>query len=91
LFVSKDVPSFEVIQMMVATLVLAAVITLIVNSQSLADYWRSHWKARPRRQPMLWVAKGFRQATNWSSLIGICGANPGPAAGSWLGMAGTAR
>jgi hypothetical protein len=31
--------------MMVATLVLAAVITLIVNSQSLADYWRSHWKS----------------------------------------------
>jgi membrane protein YdbS with pleckstrin-like domain len=45
LFVSKNVLSFGVIQMMVATLVLAAVITLIVYSQSLVDYWRSHWKS----------------------------------------------
>jgi hypothetical protein len=31
--------------MMVATLVLAAVITLIVYWQSLVDYWRSLWKS----------------------------------------------
>jgi hypothetical protein len=45
LFVSQDVPSFGIIQMMVATLVLAAVITLIVYWQSLVDYWRSLWKS----------------------------------------------
>ena len=46
LFVSKDAPSFVVIQMMVATLVLAAFVALIVYWQALADYWRSRWKAR---------------------------------------------
>jgi membrane protein YdbS with pleckstrin-like domain len=44
-FVSADVPSFGVIQMMVATLVLAAVLFVIVYSQSLTDYLRSRWKA----------------------------------------------
>jgi hypothetical protein len=41
----KNVLSFGVIEMMVATLVLAAVITLIVYSQSLVDYLRSLWKS----------------------------------------------
>jgi hypothetical protein len=40
-FVSVDTPSFGVIQMMVATLVLAAVLFLIVYLQSLTDPWRS--------------------------------------------------
>jgi hypothetical protein len=36
--VSEDAPSFVVVQMMVATLVLAAVVTLIVYLQSLTDH-----------------------------------------------------
>ncbi|MBO0755920.1 MAG: hypothetical protein J2P54_08670 [Bradyrhizobiaceae bacterium] len=40
-FVSADTPSFAVIQMMVATLVLAAVLFVIVYLQSLTDSWRS--------------------------------------------------
>lgn len=43
--VSQDAPGFAVIQMMVATLVLAAVVSLIVYSQSLTDFVRSLWKA----------------------------------------------
>jgi hypothetical protein len=45
--VSEDAPSFLVIQMMVATLVLAAAVTSIVYLQSLSDYWRSRWKIPP--------------------------------------------
>jgi hypothetical protein len=45
--VSEDAPSFVVIQMMVATLVLAAVVALIVYLQSLTEYWRSRWKMPP--------------------------------------------
>jgi membrane protein YdbS with pleckstrin-like domain len=44
-FVSEDAPGFAVIQMMVATLVLAAVVSLIVYLQSLTDFFRSRWKA----------------------------------------------
>jgi hypothetical protein len=44
LFVSPDEPSFLLIQMMVATLVLAAIASMIVWSQSLVDYLRSLWK-----------------------------------------------
>jgi len=43
-FVSKDAPSFVVVQMMVATLVLAGVVSLIVYWQSLVEYWRSFRK-----------------------------------------------
>jgi hypothetical protein len=39
-FVDKDSSSFPVIEMMVATLVLAAVVYLIVCWQSLAEHWR---------------------------------------------------
>ena len=46
-FVSADTPSFGVIQMMVATLVLAAVVSLIVFLQSLTNFWRSHRNAPP--------------------------------------------
>ena len=45
--VSEDAPSFVVIQMMVATLVLAAVVALIVYLQSLTEYWRSLRKMPP--------------------------------------------
>ena len=47
LIVSEDVPSFVVIQMMVATLVLAAAVAFIVYLQSLTDYWRSRRKIPP--------------------------------------------
>jgi hypothetical protein len=46
LFFSKDATSFTVIQMMVATLVLAAFVTLLVFWQSLFEYCRSLRKAR---------------------------------------------
>jgi hypothetical protein len=45
-FVSKDMPSFVIIQMMVATLVLAAIVSAIVAWQSLVEYWQSLWKPR---------------------------------------------
>jgi hypothetical protein len=41
LFTSVDSPSFVVLQMMIATLVLAAIVSLIVFCQSLIGYWRS--------------------------------------------------
>jgi membrane protein YdbS with pleckstrin-like domain len=41
LFASKDTTNFAVIQMMVATLVLAAIVSLIVLLQSLVRYWLS--------------------------------------------------
>jgi hypothetical protein len=43
-FLSKDAISFEVAQAMFATLVLAAVVTLIVYWQTLVGYWRSLWR-----------------------------------------------
>jgi hypothetical protein len=46
LFASEDSPNFIVIQMMVATLVLAAVVSLIVFWQSLIGFLRSRWSAR---------------------------------------------
>jgi hypothetical protein len=45
-FFSKDATSFTVVQMMVATLVLAAFVTLLVFWQSLLQYCRSLWKTR---------------------------------------------
>ena len=45
-FFSKDATSFTVVQMMFATLMLAAFLSLIVCWQTLVEYWRSHWKAR---------------------------------------------
>jgi membrane protein YdbS with pleckstrin-like domain len=44
-FVSEDAPGFPVMQMMVATLVLAALVSLIVYLQSLTGFLRSLWKA----------------------------------------------
>jgi len=43
---SKDATSFTVVQMMFATLMLAAFLSLIVFWQTLVEYWRSHWKTR---------------------------------------------
>jgi hypothetical protein len=45
-FFSKDATSFTVVQMMVATLVLAALVALLVFWQTLFEYWRSLWKKR---------------------------------------------
>ena len=45
-FVDQNEPSFVVIQMMVATLVLAAFVALLVFWQSLFEYCRSLWKTR---------------------------------------------
>jgi hypothetical protein len=45
-FFSKDATSFTVVQMMVATLVLTAFVTLLVFWQSLFEYYRSLWKTR---------------------------------------------
>jgi hypothetical protein len=46
LFFSKDATSFTVIQMMIATLVLAAFVALLVFWQSVVEYCRSLWKTR---------------------------------------------
>jgi hypothetical protein len=45
-FFSKDATSFTVVQMMFATLVLAAFVSLIVCWQSLLEYCWSLWKNR---------------------------------------------
>ena len=45
-FVSKDAPSFVVIQMMIATLVLAAVVSAFVYWQSLVEFWQSRRSPR---------------------------------------------
>jgi hypothetical protein len=42
-FFSRDATSFTVVQMMFATLVLAAFVTMIVCWQKLVGYWRSFW------------------------------------------------
>src|SRR5215813_411878 len=45
-FFSRDETSFTVVQMMFATLVLAAFVTLLVFWQRLVEYCRSLWKTR---------------------------------------------
>ena len=45
-FISKDAISFTAVQMMFATIVLAAFIALIVFWQSVIKYCRSLWKSR---------------------------------------------
>ena len=45
-FFSKDATSFTVIQMMVATLVLATVVSAIVFWRSLVECWQSRWRPR---------------------------------------------
>ena len=45
-FVSKDASSFVVIQAMVATLVLAAVVSVFVYWESLIEYFQSRWRPR---------------------------------------------
>jgi len=50
-FASENSPNFVVVQMMVATLVLAAIVSLIVFWQSLIEYWRSRWSAGRIKRP----------------------------------------
>jgi hypothetical protein len=54
-FVSKDSTNFGVIQMMVAVLLLAAVVSLIVYWQRLVqwliEYWRLRWKNPTKKHP----------------------------------------
>ena len=45
-FISRDATNFDVVQMMFATLVLAAFVALIAYRQTLFEYWRSLWKSR---------------------------------------------
>ena len=45
-FFSEDATSFAAVQMMFATLVLAAFVSLIVFWQSLLEYWRALWTNR---------------------------------------------
>ncbi len=45
-FFNEDATSFTVVQMMFATLMLAAFVFLIVCWQTLVGYWRSLWKTR---------------------------------------------
>jgi hypothetical protein len=45
-FFSKNAVSFTVVQMMFATIVLAALLALIVFWQRLIEYCRSLWKIR---------------------------------------------
>jgi isoprenylcysteine carboxyl methyltransferase (ICMT) family protein YpbQ len=45
-FFNQDATSFTVVQMMFATLMLAAFVLLIVFWQTLGEYWRSLWKPR---------------------------------------------
>lgn len=46
-FVSKDATNFLVLQMMIATLVLGAIVSVVVYWQSLVDYWKS--RRMPRK------------------------------------------
>ena len=46
-FVSKDAINFFVVfQMMIATLVLGAIVSVMVYWQSLVEYWKSRWRPR---------------------------------------------
>ena len=45
-FVSKDATNFMVLQMMIATLVLEAIVSVVVYWQSPVDYWKSRWMPR---------------------------------------------
>jgi hypothetical protein len=44
--VSSDAPDFIVVQMMIATLVLAAVVATVVYWQTFVEFWKSAWKSR---------------------------------------------
>ena len=50
-FFSKEATSFTLVQMMFATVVLAAFVTLLVFSQRLLEYCRSLWKPANPRDP----------------------------------------
>ncbi len=45
-FFDKDATSFIVVQMMFATLVLAAVVALLAYWETVSEYWKSLWKSK---------------------------------------------
>jgi hypothetical protein len=51
LVLSRDAPGFPVFQMMLATLLLAAVVFLIVCWQPVVEYTRWRWKSLHMRRP----------------------------------------
>jgi hypothetical protein len=51
LFVSEDTPSFILIQMGVALVVLAAIVSLLVFWQSVTEFLRRRWSALGMRRP----------------------------------------
>jgi hypothetical protein len=52
LFFGADEPNFVVVQMMVATLILAAFVSLMVFWRAAADFSRARWKdLRTQRPP----------------------------------------
>jgi len=45
-FISKDATNFILVQMMVATLVLAVIVAAFVYCQSLVEFWQTRWRRR---------------------------------------------
>ena len=51
LFFGTDEPNFVVVQMMVATLILAAIVSLMVFWRGLVEFCRARWKSLRTRRP----------------------------------------
>jgi len=51
LFFGADEPNFVVVQMMVATLILAAVVSLMVFWRGLVEFCRTRWKDLRTQRP----------------------------------------
>ena len=50
-FFGRDEPNFVVVQMMVATLILAAIVSLMVFWRGLVEFCRARWKSLRTRRP----------------------------------------
>jgi len=51
LFFGTNEPNFVVVQMMVATLILAAIVSLMVFWRAFADFCRTRWKNLRTQRP----------------------------------------
>jgi hypothetical protein len=51
LFFGADEPNFAVVQMMVATLILAAVVSLMVFWRAIVEFCRARWKSLRTQRP----------------------------------------
>ena len=51
LFFAADEPNFVVVQMMVATLILAAIVSLMVFWRAIVDFGRARWKNLRTQRP----------------------------------------